>query len=115
MSIIDLFVLGLATSSLVTIWFQENGLFAGLRALVEAWGEYTPGDIKDGVPAFWPVLKHKLSQGINCKLCMTVQCATLLGIVFYAPHIACPTSTLCNLFVLPVYILGACRIAAALL
>jgi hypothetical protein len=110
MSLLDLFALSCATSSLVLAWLQPNGLFAELLLKIDAWGSYTTADFEGGVPRWVPWIKNKIAYGLQCRICLSFHFAFWLAVFFIAPSFFC-SPELALLVKLPLYSLAATRIA----
>jgi len=109
-SLLDLIALAFAAHALAYAWTKKDGLFWELLDRISAWGSYTPSDLVAGVPKRWPYIKHKISEGLQCRVCLSYHTAFWLGLIFFGPSFFC-SAPIALLWKLPIYSLAATRIA----
>lgn len=80
-----------AAGALVNAWLHKNGLFENYRDVLTTWGLRRPagylpnGEASYVYPTLSDTVRAKISQLLQCRVCLTYHVAFGLTVIFFLP------------------------------
>ena len=107
MAIFEFVLIFLAAGALVNAWMMRDGLFAGARSWLEAWGD------PSGHNTLGDAVRWFIASLLTCRVCLTYHTAFWLIVIFWLPGLFLAPPWVYIWFT-PVYALAATRVSLLL-